>query len=340
MKLVRIAVAFFFSLVTALPASAQTARVGTIGVMADIGLYVALERGYFAERGLKIETVPVASAADVMAMVATNQIELVGGGFSIALFNAVARGLPVRAIVGRGMLIPGWDNNVFLVRQDLAGQIRTAGDLKGRKVALNSPVSALVYVMGKSMESAGLTLKDADIVNMPFPNMATAFSTRAIDAALVVEPFAAQIQERGVAKLWKGTSDFVTDPHMHISTYLTNPEWAERNPKVVTNFVVAYLRGLRVYYDAITTGKGREEMVALLTKHTPVKDPEMYKRMIWQFADPNGVIGRRSVEDQIAWYHRNGMITKPVAFEQVVETRYLDAALKEVGTVPCPRCAR
>jgi hypothetical protein len=34
------------------------------------------------------------------------------------------------------------------------------------------------------------------------------------------------------------------------------------------------------------------------------------------------------------------MITRPVAFEQVVETRYLEAALKDVGTVPCPRCVQ
>jgi NitT/TauT family transport system substrate-binding protein len=340
MTLIRAVLLSLLLLGAAGPAAAQATRVGTIGVMADIGLYVALERGYFAERGLKIETVPVASAADVMAMVAANQLEFVGGGFSIALFNAVARGLPVRALVGRGMLIPGWDNNVFLVRQDLAGQIRTARDLKGRKVALNSPVSALVYVFGKSMESAGLTLKDADTVNMPFPSMATAFSTRAIDVALVVEPFAAQIQQRGLAVHWKGTADFVTDPYMHISTYLANPEWAERNPKLTTGFIAAYLKGLRVYYDALTTGTGREEIVALLIKHTPVKDPELYKRMVWQFADPNGVIGRRSVEDQIAWYHRNGMITRRVPVEQVLETRYLDAALKEIGTVPCPRCAQ
>ena len=74
-------------LALAAPAPAQTTatlRVGTIGVMADIGLYVAVERGYFAERGLKVEMVSVTSAADVMAMVAAGQIELVGGGFSFA----------------------------------------------------------------------------------------------------------------------------------------------------------------------------------------------------------------------------------------------------------------
>jgi len=328
-------------LVAGAPAQAQapaTLRVGTIGVMADIGLYVAVERGYFAERGLKVEIVPVNSAADVMAMVAANQLELVGGGFSIPLFNAVARGLPIRAIVERAVLIPGWDNNVLLVRKDLADAITSPRDLKGRKVAINSPVSPHVYVVGKAMESVGLTLKDVDVVNMPFPSMVIAFATRAIDAAQVVEPFSAQIQEKGLAVRWKGTSDFVSDPYMHISTYLTNHEWAEKHPKLTSDFVAAYLRGLRVYYDAITTGKKRDEIITLLTKYTTVKDRGLYERMVWQFADPNGVMGKRSIQDQIAWYHRNGMITKPVAYEEVVDTRYLEAALKDIGRVPCPTC--
>jgi NitT/TauT family transport system substrate-binding protein len=282
--------------------------------------------------------VPVTSAADVMAMLATSQLEFVGGGFSIPLFNAVARGLPVRAIVERAVLIPGWDNNVLLVRKDLADAIKSPRDLKGRKVAINSPVSPHVYVVGKAMESVGLGLKDLDVVNMPFPSMVTAFTTRAIDAAQVVEPFSAQIQEKGLAVRWKGTADFVTDPYMHISTYLTNHEWAERHARLTSDFVAAYLRGLRVYYDAITTGKNRDEVITLLTKYTPVKDRALYERMVWQFADPNGVIGKRSIEDQIAWYHRHGMITKPVAYEQVVDTRYLETALKDIGTVPCPKC--
>jgi len=32
------------------------------------------------------------------------------------------------------------------------------------------------------------------------------------------------------------------------------------------------------------------------------------------------------------------MITKPVAYEEVVDTRYLEAALKDIGRVPCPTC--
>lgn len=340
------AVAAVLSLFAALtmvasPAAAQatTVKVGTIGLLADIGLYVGVERGYFNERGLKIDMVSAASAGDMTAMLATNQLEFVGGGFSISLFNAIARGLPIRAIVGRAVLIPGYDNNPMMVRKDLADQVKTFRDLKGRKVALNSPVAPHVYTLGKAMESVGLTSKDVEVVTMPFPSMATAFTTKAIDAAISVEPFATLMTEKGLVIRWKGTAEMVPDPHMHISAYLVNHEWAERHPKVVQDFLAGYLRGLRVYYDALTTGRGRDEVVSLLVKYTAVKDRDLYERMMWQFADPNGAIGRRSIDDQIGWYHSHGLITKRLALDQVIDMRYLDAALKDIGTVPCPKCS-
>src|SRR5688500_18847552 len=51
------------------PAPAQTPalKVATIGIMGDIGLFTGIERGYFAERGLKIELVPIAGAGDVIS---------------------------------------------------------------------------------------------------------------------------------------------------------------------------------------------------------------------------------------------------------------------------------
>jgi NitT/TauT family transport system substrate-binding protein len=200
-------------------------------------------------------------------------------------------------------------------------------------------VSPLVYVLGKMMETVGLGLKDLELVNIAFPTMATAFGTRAIDAAIAVEPFVTLMHEKGTALRWKGTTDFVSDPAMHISTYLVNHEWAEKHSRAMQDFLVAYVRGLRVYHDAVVTGKGRDELVNVFVRYTSVKDRALYDRMTWQFVDPDGVIGRRSVEDQIAWYASHGMITRKLAVDGVLDMRYLAAALKEIGTVPCPRCA-
>ena len=323
---------------TATAQAPTTVKVGAIGIMADAGLYIGVERGYFTEKGLRIEMVPIASAGDVMAMLATGQLDFVGGGYTVPLFNAIARGLPIRAVVGRGVEIPGHETNVILVRPDLVDAIKSPRDLKGRKLAVNSPVSALIYPLGKIMESVGLTVKDLDLVNIPFPQMGTALTTRAVDAVIAVEPFVTLLHEKGTGVRWKGTAAFVTDPVMHISTYLTNHEWAEKHPKVAQDFVAGYLRGVRVYHEAMLAGKARDEVVGYLVKHTPVKDRALYERIVWQFADPNGAMGRKSVEDQIAWYFKSGMITRKLPVDQVLDLRYLEAAVKDIGALPCPKC--
>jgi NitT/TauT family transport system substrate-binding protein len=319
-------------------AAPQTVKVATIGIMGDIGLFAAMERGYFAERGLKLDLVPIAGAGDVMAMLATNQLDFVGGAFTIALFNAIARGLPIRAIVPRSVLVAGHDSDMIVVRADLAGSIKSARDLKGRKFALSSPTTSAIQVLGRLVEPEGLSHKDVDLVAIPFPNQATAFSTKAIDVAYSVEPFITQMQERGLAVRWKGVSSII--PGMQVSGYLVNHEWADRNPRLVQGFVTAYLRGVRDYYDALTTGKHREEIVNILIKHTRVKDRPLYDRVTWNFIDPNGHISTKNLEEQIDWYVKHGLVTQRVPADKVVDLRYVEAALKELGTVPCPKCSR
>lgn len=322
------------------PAHAQTTplKVATIGIMGDIGLFTGIERGYFAERGIKLELVPIAGAGDVMALLATNQLDFVGGAFTIPLFNAIARGLPIRAIVPRSVMVSGYDSDVIMVRTDLAPTIKTAADLKGRKFGLSSPTSSAVQVLGRFVETQGLTLKDIEMVNMPFANMVTAFTTNAIEVAHVVEPFITQLEEKKLAVRWKGVSEII--PGMQISGYLVNHEWAEKNPRLTQGFVAAYLRGVRDYYEALTTGKGRDEIISILVKHTRVKDRAVYEKVTWNLIDPNGYISRQNLDEQIDWYVKHGMVSQKVPADKVVDLRWVDAALKEIGTVPCPKCSR
>jgi hypothetical protein len=54
--------------------------------------------------------------------------------------------------------------------------------------------------------------------------------------------------------------------------------------------------------------------------------------------DPNGHIVKRSVADQINWYFKNGLITRNVGAEQVVDARWAERAVRELGRVTCPKC--
>src|SRR3981081_4786752 len=65
-----------------------TVRVGTVNQASDAGLYVALEKGYFAELGLKVELVTFTNAATMIAPLGGGQLDVGGGAVSAGLWNA------------------------------------------------------------------------------------------------------------------------------------------------------------------------------------------------------------------------------------------------------------
>jgi ABC-type nitrate/sulfonate/bicarbonate transport system substrate-binding protein len=63
------------------PASAADTpvHIGVIGILAEAGLYVAQERGYFAQEGLSVEFIKDLYGPNAFPALATGQIDAVGG---------------------------------------------------------------------------------------------------------------------------------------------------------------------------------------------------------------------------------------------------------------------
>src|SRR5438309_2278175 len=99
----------------------------------DAGIYVAMERGYFAEQGVDLEYVNFGSASEMVPALATRQSD--GGGIAVnsATINAAARGVEIKAVADKGLMAPGFGWLAFLIRKDLvdSGRFQGAADLKG-----------------------------------------------------------------------------------------------------------------------------------------------------------------------------------------------------------------
>src|SRR5262249_14530865 len=54
---------------------ARTVHVGTVNQSSDAGLYVAIEKGYFAELGLKVDLVTFTSAATMIAPLGSGELD-------------------------------------------------------------------------------------------------------------------------------------------------------------------------------------------------------------------------------------------------------------------------
>ena len=72
-------------------------------------------------------------------------------------------------------------------------------------------------------------------------------------------------------------------------------------------------------------------MVEILARRTPIKDPAMYDRMNWISVNPNGEVFVDSLLDAQDFFMRNGLIQKKFTAEDLLDMRYVNAALQKVG---------
>lgn len=314
-------------------AQAQPVKFGELGILADAPVYIAIERGFFREAGIEVELERFAGAAQATAPLSTNRLQVAGGGVSAALFNAFARDWPVRIAFGRTGDRPGFSSDTLILRSDLQDRVRRPRDLKGLRIAINAPAAALHYMVGRMLESDGLTIRDVELVFMPWPNMGPAFETKAIDAGAVVEPFAALYAQRNIAVPFRRAAEVLTSPPLDVSVILMSLDWANAKPEQARAFAVGYLRGVRVYHDAMRGGPERAAVVQLLTRRTSMTDPAQYDQVQWSYADPNAEIDLASLRDQQAFLAGIGAVQRPQPVERMIDRRFLDHALQRLGRV-------
>src|SRR5262245_61666415 len=253
-------------------AQEQTVRVGSVRSTASLATIIAVEKGYFREAGIKVELTDLDTSTDSLAVVAQNRLQIVGGGLSAAYFNAVEKSLPVTVAFDRVSSPLG---HKLLVRTDLKDRIKSVADLKGRPLASNSRGSITNYEIGKILSTVGLSFRDVDLKFIPFQQVAIAFANKAVDAAFVIPPFAAQIVHRGLGVIISDPDDFVTPHPMTIAVEFINTDWAAKNGALVKNYFVAYMRGVRDYCQAYHNGPNRAEVVDIALRTGVERRPEI-----------------------------------------------------------------
>ncbi len=118
----------------------KAVSMGYIPIMNFAPVFVAKELGYFAEQGLDVELRTFAGGSEMIAQLATNDLNTGFGGAGPGLFNAVNQGLPVKIIApGHSEGNPVATPLVVAKSKCESGEIRSVADLEGKRVAINAP---------------------------------------------------------------------------------------------------------------------------------------------------------------------------------------------------------
>lgn len=168
-------------------------------------LYVADERGYFAEEGIELSMETVAAGQDAIPLTAAGQAEVLVAGLGSGLFSAVNDDLEVKVVGSMGGGGGEEDNSpsALMVETSLveSGEISEIDDLEGRTVALSGDLGgAGAYQMASILEQGDLTLDDIEVLNVDFGDMAGALDSGGAEAALPPAPFTSAMIEDGTAE--------------------------------------------------------------------------------------------------------------------------------------------
>jgi NitT/TauT family transport system substrate-binding protein len=309
--------------------------VGITNALADVGFFIADKRGYFAEQNIKVSFVSFDAAARMIAPFASGDLDVGGGGVAAGLFNAVNRGVGMRIVADKSTSAPGLSTAALEVRKDLAtaGLYRGPSDLKGRKIAVPAPGTGTSTSLNQFFTRHGFGLRDVDLAYMSFPQMVQALQNKAVDGAFLTEPGLTKALTDGAAELV--AADDQMFPNHQIAVTLFSERFIKTDRKVAVGFMKAMLKGARDYNDAVKDGRlagsGAEDIIAILTEYSAIKDPAVYRAIRVHSCDPDGGINLDSLAVDLAFFRAEGLIEGPVTLASAIDASLAQEALRELG---------
>jgi NitT/TauT family transport system substrate-binding protein len=228
-------------LVQATRAYAQAKKI-QVGEIAPIGIFwpgmIGLKENFYAAEGIQVDLNYVGSnTASVQ--------QLVGGSLDITLatcevaLQAIEKGADISILGGTAVKYP--------YSMMSAKDVKTAADIKGKKVMLAVPHQDLDIFFDRWLKSNGLTPQDVDkVFDGATPNRYAALASGAVAAAAVSQPFDFRAAAEGYNKL----VDFgVFVENYAFVVILSRKSWLKDNTATAKSYLRAVSRSIDWFYD-------------------------------------------------------------------------------------------
>ncbi|HEV2072789.1 MAG TPA: ABC transporter substrate-binding protein [Thermomicrobiales bacterium] len=229
------------------PEGAIQVNMGTLPIAIYAPIYVAYEKGYYAQYGLDVKPSGINSGTDIAVLTATNELQVGLSGIGPAFWNGIDTGLPLKIIAPGHQEGDPVASPLMVARQACNdGTITSVEDLKGKRVSVNAP-GATEYWLDAALGTGGLSIEDVDLQYLAFPDAVTALGSGALDAGIIGEPLATQAEQQGI--LVRLASRFPVQG-IQVTAVYANAEWVANNPDAAAGFVAGYLQACRDLMEA------------------------------------------------------------------------------------------
>ncbi len=314
--------------------AAEPLRIGLLHTLSPAPLYVAMERGYFADEGLAATFRFFESAQPIAAAAVSGDIDvgitaLTGGFFSLAGRGAL------KVIGGALHEQKGYEGTAILASRNAYDAGLTSPDkLGGHSFGITQFGSSFHYMIGRIAEREGfdlhgMTLRPLQAVG----NMVAAVRTGQVDATMAISSMARPLEASGEARIIGWAGDLV--PYQITAVFAPVRMITDR-PDVLHRFARAYQRGVADYRDAFlrldVAGQPVRDattaaMIPLLQKYVYAGDPDGHRKISEGvgYYDEGGRLDVQDVAAQLRWFTTQGLVKTPADAADLIDTRFLGA---------------
>lgn len=196
--------------------------------------YVATEKGWWAELGLKPEFSVFPAGVPQIAAAASKSWEVGGAGSVPAVLGYIRLGIKTIGITNDES-----DANVLVASKSMAEKVsKDPSVIKGQTILLTSN-STGDYAVQSCLKKYGLSKSDVTIKNMGQAEIISAFSSGAAELAGLWAPNNYSVEEKaGAVQLCSGKDGGAIVP----GALLARSDYAEEHPENVAKFLAIYLR--------------------------------------------------------------------------------------------------
>lgn len=276
--------------------------------------FVAESEGLMKAEGITLDTIYVGNVALIAQQVVGGSLDIGNTTFETAI-QAIESGAPISIIGAVAIKYP------FSMMS--AKDVKTAADIKGKKVILPVPKSDMDNFITDWLEKNGLKASDVDrVYDGSTPNRYAALKTGAVAAAAVTSPIDFTAAAEGFNKL--------IDFGSYVQGYgfiavIARKDWLAKNEPVARGYLRAVSKGTDWVYDPAN----REKALKILADESKQPMDVVEKTYDYFMKDlkpfSRGLtIPNPDIDNVIAALRTNGFVKSAnAAREKYVDLRYL-----------------
>ena len=326
------AAALFAGVVTSASTyAADKINVGALRFTSHAASFVAFERGYFKDSGLDVEFKFFQAAQPMAVAIASGDVDFGVTAISGGLIGLAEKGA-IKVVGGALQEETGIDGQMILVSKKAYDEgVTTPAQLKGRSFGITQPGSSFHYMAHKIAQKEGFS--GSEIRMTPLQKVGAiigALKSEQIDAWSIVPHIAKALAKGPTIEVIGNVADYI--PDYQVTTVFTSADNAANKRELVQKFLTAFSKGADDFNAALvdkTAGdQAAEDMVKLIHKYVYVDRPyEKAAPSIRNGAmriNKNARLNMTSVKDQLEWFQSEGLASKDITIDTVVDTSYVE----------------